>query len=58
MIAALHRSDSGQPVLDIALAEGFNSKASFNRVFKLYTGEMPTEYRRRLNPTAQVPTSG
>ncbi len=39
----------GQPrdVLAIALDAGFNSKASFNRVFKRLTGETPTDFRRR-----------
>jgi AraC-like DNA-binding protein len=32
-------------VLDLALAAGFNSKASFNRSFKLYTGVTPTAWR-------------
>jgi len=34
-------------VLAIAFDAGFNSKASFNRVFKRLTGQTPTEYRRR-----------
>jgi len=48
VLAALQRDDGGRSVLDIALAEGFNSKASFNRLFKQYTGETPSDYRRRL----------
>ena len=37
-----------QSLLDVAFAAGFSSKASFNRCFKLYTGETPTAYRRQL----------
>ncbi len=48
VVAALQHDDGGRSVLDIALAEGFSSKASFNRVFKQYTGETPSDYRRRL----------
>ncbi len=33
-------------LLDIALASGFGSKASFNRAFKLHSGHSPSEYRR------------
>jgi AraC-like DNA-binding protein len=33
-------------LLTIALAAGFRSKASFNRVFKAYSGQTPSEYRR------------
>lgn len=58
VIAALHQCDGGQTVLAIALSEGFNSKASFNRVFKLYTGATPSDYRRRLHPPTQGSTSG
>lgn len=32
-------------IFSIAIDAGFNSKASFNRVFKLYTGHTPKEFR-------------
>ena len=35
-------------LLALALDAGFNSKASFNRVFKDRTGLTPSAYRRRL----------
>ena len=46
VVAAMRDGDE-QALLDLALAEGFNSKASFNRAFKLYTGETPTAFRQR-----------
>lgn len=50
----LGRSDQQRDVLAIALDAGFNSKASFNRVFKRLTGETPSEFRRRKGlPTSQ-----
>lgn len=36
---------SDDQILDIALASGFNSKATFNRVFKDVAGETPSAYR-------------
>jgi AraC-like DNA-binding protein len=47
VLAAFDKAADDQSILDIALAEGFSSKASFNRAFKLYTGATPSEYRRR-----------
>ncbi|MFO1340947.1 MAG: AraC family transcriptional regulator [Burkholderiaceae bacterium] len=36
--------EDGRTLLDIALDAGFSSKASFNRSFKLYTGQTPSDY--------------
>jgi AraC-like DNA-binding protein len=36
-------------VLSLALDAGFQSKASFNRIFKSSTGETPSQYRRRVS---------
>ena len=44
--AELASPDGERDVLAIALDAGFNSKASFNRVFKRLTGLTPTEFRR------------
>ncbi|MDX2220008.1 MAG: AraC family transcriptional regulator [Burkholderiales bacterium] len=38
-------SEAESDLLDIALAAGFSSKASFNRSFKAYAGVTPSEYR-------------
>ncbi len=37
---------NGVTVLQIALESGFNSKSSFNTIFKQYLGITPSEYRR------------
>lgn len=40
--------DSNARVLDIALAAGFSSKSTFNAIFKQFTGQTPTQYRKAL----------
>lgn len=39
--------NSNYNVIEIAFKAGFNSKASFNRAFKKYTGRTPTEFRNK-----------
>ena len=46
--AKLLLRDSDMQVTQIAFDVGFNSLASFNRVFKKTTGQAPTEYRAAL----------
>ncbi|HPI91545.1 MAG TPA: helix-turn-helix domain-containing protein [Deltaproteobacteria bacterium] len=44
----LLKEEPEDTILDIAFASGFNSKASFNRVFKRATGMTPSEYRMKV----------
>lgn len=39
--------------LRIAYESGFNSKTSFNRIFKRISGYTPTEYRKRIDNTVK-----
>ncbi len=48
----LAKANLDRDVLSVALDAGFNSKASFNRVFKRLTGETPTDFRRRQSLAA------
>ena len=38
-------ANNKDPILDVAFAAGFNSKASFNRVFLQHFGVTPSAYR-------------
>jgi AraC-like DNA-binding protein len=53
--AELARTERERDILAIALDAGFNSKASFNRVFKRLTGQTPSDFRREQGPqTSQL----
>ncbi|MEO1242546.1 MAG: helix-turn-helix domain-containing protein [Pseudomonadota bacterium] len=40
--------DSNQKILTMALEAGFSSKSTFNAIFKQFTGQTPTQYRKGL----------
>lgn len=42
--------EEGTQILTIALNSGFNSKATFNRVFREFEGVTPSQFRKSQNP--------
>jgi AraC-like DNA-binding protein len=48
--AKQYLADSDTPVTDIAFRCGFGSLQTFNRLFKLYTGVTPSQYRLTTTP--------
>ncbi|HOX30768.1 MAG TPA: helix-turn-helix transcriptional regulator [Spirochaetales bacterium] len=46
----LLREPGGETILEIALNSGFNSKATFNKVFREATGMTPSEFRSAPSP--------
>uniref|UniRef100_UPI004049057E helix-turn-helix domain-containing protein n=1 Tax=Fulvivirga sp. TaxID=1931237 RepID=UPI004049057E len=47
-------TDPRATIMELAYESGFNSKASFNRIFKEHTGITPTEYRREFKSSPDV----
>jgi AraC-like DNA-binding protein len=41
-------------ILSVGFEAGFNSKTTFNTVFKKFTGYTPTEFRNRQNPASLI----
>jgi AraC-like DNA-binding protein len=60
--AELADGSRDRDLLQIAFDAGFNSKASFNRAFKAYTGRTPSDYRQgeraRTSQFVPVPETG
>ncbi len=48
-------SQSDRTILDIAYESGFQSKAAFNRLFRLLVGTSPKEFRRSSLPPPEAP---
>jgi len=42
----LRKNPAGNSILAVAFATGFNSKNSFNRAFRKFTGQSPTEFKK------------
>ena len=45
-LATALTTDPQATIMELAYQSGFNSKASFNRIFKEYTGTTPTQFKR------------
>jgi len=43
-------TDSKATIMELAYQSGFNSKASFNRLFKEYTGITPSQFKKGKDP--------
>lgn len=43
----LLKQDARLKILEVAMASGFNSKSAFNPVFKQFTGQTPSSFRRQ-----------
>jgi AraC-like DNA-binding protein len=50
----LDEKSSNQTILSIGFEAGFNSKTTFNTVFKKFTGLTPTEFREKQNSLSTV----
>lgn len=53
----LHKQNGEHTLLAIALAAGFNSKTSFNRIFKSHTGMTPSQFLQARREPATAETS-